>query len=196
MHVISCLIIWCWENLLFRIATPEHHRYNHTHTTIEALTFRTIIYVYSLVPIFGSKPWLNLSVFLGARSTHAVWPRFTDFTVCWPVALHGNIPSPIYVCFSIAVDHSHSCCYLELLVSLAGWSEKDLVCEVFDSSCPVSCWAMPGSARCYGPCVLLRIGLFLSLLHHCHNASLPPNHRRAAATPKLVSGILPVYHCQ
>ena len=43
---------------------------------------------------------------------------------------------------------------------------------------------MQVSALCYVPRVLLRIGLFLSLLQHCHNASLPPDHR-TPALPKL-----------
>ena len=47
---------------------------------------------------------------------------------------------------------------------------------------------MQGSTLCHVPRVLLRIGLLLSLLQHCHNASLPPD-RRAADPPRVVSGI-------
>ena len=92
--------------------------------------------------------------------------------------------------FSIAADHSVATTWSSWCHLLAG-QRKHWFVKCFDScNCyPVSCWAMQGSALYYVPRVLLRIGLLLSLLQRCHNASLPPDHHAAAAPPKLVSGI-------
>ena len=49
---------------------------------------------------------------------------------------------------------------------------------------------MQGSALCYVPYGLLRIGLLLSLLQHCHNASVPPDRRAATLAKLSVPGII------